>query len=215
MNGTTVILLNYQRPQNMARIIESIKMQTVPTEIILIDNSDSNTKFNDVDLLIKPSRNLGCYIRLLMAHYAKYDHIVFMDDDLCINNKNLFNEIDPTILTLIQGAWGRNLDFSSDKPYSGQPDKLNGLCNVIKGRFIWFVKTMLRRVPIGGGYHPYDPFNEDIYFSLSVNNVHVVQPFIRVSLDELEVGITGLQSDPTHYLKRDEFCRWWKEQHVS
>jgi hypothetical protein len=109
---------------------------------------------------------------------------------------------------------GRNVDLKSEHPYTEAPDVLDGFCNVIKGRFVYFDKSLLDIIPVGSG-HPADPFNEDIYLSLRAGNgrsVHYVSPMIRERLTELELPISGLCSKPDHYAKRDAICRWFEEE---
>lgn len=220
-NPVSVILLNYARPHNMDRVIGSIKMQTIETEIIMVDNSNDRYMYGLADKLITPSKNLGCFIRLLMAHYASHQYILLMDDDLVITDKNLLKD---TIELYqhqcsisqggIMGAYGRMVDFTSDKPYSGQKDIIMGKANAIKGRFMFFHKSILDRVPIGSGSHPYDPFNEDLYFSFMAGQgkpVHYVSEYISTRLQDLD-SAGALCSEVNHMDKRDAMCRWFAER---
>jgi glycosyltransferase involved in cell wall biosynthesis len=211
--GITVVLLNYSRPHNMHKLITSIRKQTVPTEIIFVNNSSYVS--TDAELVISNSHNLGCYVRILAAHYASNQTVVFIDDDLAINDRKMFESL-ASLEAPITGAWGRNVDFTSEKPYSSQPDVQKGLCNVIKGRFMCFRKTILNQVPIGDGSQPDGMFTDDIYLSLMAGMgkpVHSVSEYIRGCLDELEKVDTGLCSRPTHYDNRDALCKWWYENH--
>lgn len=211
----SVILLNYQRPHNMARIIASIKAQTVPTEITLFNNRpDCQWGEHKPDRVITSDTNLGCYARLLMAHYAKYDYIVTMDDDVAISDPQLFEYLlahhQPGS---ILGAHGRNVNFANDNPYSSQPDVTNGACNVIKGVFMFYPKALLNQVPIGD--HT-DNLDDDIHISLSTGGgkaIHQVDLGVRIHLIELETQPSGVSAQPGHYERRDEFCREWARRH--
>jgi glycosyltransferase involved in cell wall biosynthesis len=103
--GISVILLNYEREHNIAKITESIRKQTVPAEIIFINNGGDLVV--DADVIVNNNQNLGCYMRILMAHYAKYEHVLLMDDDLMIADELLFRSLEESVWDAkIVGAWG-------------------------------------------------------------------------------------------------------------
>lgn len=82
----TAVLLNWQRPDNIPPIIESILAQQPRVdEVIIWDNSGGNLtgtgEFGDkVRMVISPNR--GVYGRYLAASMAYNDVIYFQDDDL-------------------------------------------------------------------------------------------------------------------------------------
>jgi glycosyltransferase involved in cell wall biosynthesis len=90
----TILLLNYKRPHNLHRIIDSLKSQTVPVNIFLWDNSGSST-FHDhrIDLIFRTSENKGCSPRWLTALYAKTKYIMTHDDDFLIINPDTIEKI--------------------------------------------------------------------------------------------------------------------------
>lgn len=79
------ILTNYKRPENLDVIIPAIQQQTVPTDIIVVDNSppDSQPKeFEGVRDVWRMRENYGPPCRFapaLLEQKAKY--ILFYDDD--------------------------------------------------------------------------------------------------------------------------------------
>ncbi|WP_323219537.1 tetratricopeptide repeat protein [Limnoraphis robusta] len=90
----TILLLNYRRPQNIPKIVESLRNQTVPVQIFLWDNSsDTNIFFSDIDLVFKASQNQGCSPRWFMALYAKTKYIMTHDDDFLITRSNVLENI--------------------------------------------------------------------------------------------------------------------------
>jgi glycosyltransferase involved in cell wall biosynthesis len=94
MSELTVLLLNYKRPQNLPRIITSLKNQTIPTKLFLWDNSGT-CDFDDprIDLVVRSSENKGCSPRWLLTLYAETDYIMTHDDDYVITKPNVLEQI--------------------------------------------------------------------------------------------------------------------------
>ncbi len=94
MPEITVLLLNYKRPHNLARIVDSLKRQTVPVNIFLWDNSGNSLLYDSrIDLIFRTSENQGCSPRWLTALYAKTKYIMTHDDDFLIAKKDTIEKI--------------------------------------------------------------------------------------------------------------------------
>eukprot|EP00940_MAST-03C_sp_MAST-3C-sp2_P003345 g3345.t1 len=78
----TVVLLNYKRPDNLRRIIRSLRRQTVAPEIFLWNNSGAPFRADGVTWQIDTSENKFCWPRWFMASLAKTSFVCVMDDDL-------------------------------------------------------------------------------------------------------------------------------------
>lgn len=94
MSSITVLLLNYKRPHNLTGIVNSLKNQTIPVNIILWDNSGNSAFFDErIDLIIRTSENKGCSPRWFTALYAKTKYIMTHDDDFLITKSNTVEKI--------------------------------------------------------------------------------------------------------------------------
>ncbi len=89
----TVLLLNFKRPQNLPRIISSLKQQTIPVQIFLWDNSGEGYQDERIDLIFNASDNQGCSPRWLMALYSKTPYIMTHDDDYVITKNDTIEKI--------------------------------------------------------------------------------------------------------------------------
>jgi hypothetical protein len=81
--SVTVVVTNYLRPANVARLIDAIGTQSVNARIFVWDNSPGQD-FDDprVDWMIRSSRNARCSARWWMASHAATDFVIVHDDDL-------------------------------------------------------------------------------------------------------------------------------------
>jgi len=96
-NGITLVIVSYDRNSTLKLLLKSLLKQktNLPLEVYLINNWQGQTikksywstigrlllRFADVNVL-NSSTNLGCSIRYSIANYAKYDTILFLDDDI-------------------------------------------------------------------------------------------------------------------------------------
>ena len=94
MSEITSIILHYKRPENVDKWMEGIKMQTVPSKIMVWDNSGNfpeNMK-KHCDIYIQSSKNFHCQPRFLMGGFVQSKYTYNQDDDLAINDKHLFEK---------------------------------------------------------------------------------------------------------------------------
>ena len=81
----TAIVLNWKRPQNMPRILDSLRQSDLVTEIIVWNNNPETvfTAGNDI-IVVNTSRDLGLNTRFAAALLARNDAILFLDDDMVL-----------------------------------------------------------------------------------------------------------------------------------
>jgi GT2 family glycosyltransferase len=92
MKKATALLLNWKRQENLKKVIESIRSQSVPIEIFLWNNNiDDRTQY-DVDLQIHSNKNLMCWPRWFMANYASTEYVFSLDDDLIIKDEKVIED---------------------------------------------------------------------------------------------------------------------------
>jgi hypothetical protein len=90
MKKATAVLLNYNKKTSLKNTVSSIRSQSIPIEIILIDNSGRHECSDiDCDILLSSSVNLHCKIRFLISVYANTDIIFTLDDDVVLHDHNV------------------------------------------------------------------------------------------------------------------------------
>lgn len=215
----TFILLNYKRPDNFKLLVDSIKNQSLKSEIILIDNSPEGTNV-EVDKKVCIPWNSGCFSRLFFLPYVKTDYVCFIDDDLTIKNHtsletwiNIYERVKSPII----GAWGATASLDG---YNTRLINENHFYNILKGRQMLFHRNTLQAFSIDFKKIMNANLNvpeilkraDDIYFSFTVskgNPVLYAGPEIRKELiDNLELSSTGLYADQIHKPVRSEFCKY-------
>ncbi len=92
MKKATALLLNWKRPENLKRVIQSIRSQSVPVEIFLWNNNINDTTIYDVDLQINSSKNLMCWPRWFLANYTDSEYIFSLDDDLALADTTVISD---------------------------------------------------------------------------------------------------------------------------
>lgn len=152
MPEVTAILLNWKRPENLHKVIKSIRSQSIDIDIWLWDNSNKNEPF-DVDLRINSSKNLKCFPRWCLASMINTKYFFVIDDDLLINDKHVIkdckyifekqNEPD-----LIIGNYGvvLNTEMNYFDSLHTNSCEVNINCDVIKGRFMFMQRSLLHNV---------------------------------------------------------------------
>lgn len=125
----TSIIIHYKRPENMKRVIEGIRSQTIKSEIWVWDNS-GDCPSDGVDVMIRSSRNFYCQARFLMMGFVKTKYVYNQDDDLaCLDPQMLEKMIAVSELHpyAVIGWNGRKFhkDINWEKAYS-YPDTGKG-----------------------------------------------------------------------------------------
>jgi len=86
----TAIVLNWKRPQNMPRILDSLRQSELIFEIIVWNNNPDRvfTASDDI-VVINTNRDLGLNTRFAAALLAKQDAILFIDDDIVLSPEKI------------------------------------------------------------------------------------------------------------------------------
>lgn len=117
----TILLLNYQRPENMRRLLASISLQKSPSRIFLWNNtSDSLVDFEKINWIIQSSANVGCWARWLAAGFAGTKYVCTIDDDLAFSRPDALCKILAELEKLKESDVGIGLEgviLDSNRPY--------------------------------------------------------------------------------------------------
>ena len=207
MSDITAILLNYKRPANMPRLIASLKTQSVPVGIIVIDNGVQDTPHTEYGVGL--TWNAGPYVRYLVAALARTPYVCFFDDDLCPGDPDFISDALSIAACRggITGAFARHL--SPTPPYYQGPDVV-GEVELIKGRFMLFSRNLLEQVHLTRPWFArYAMHCDDLYVSLEIGRgqpAHWADKSLKARLEELPAGNVGLERRPDHFLLREAFC---------
>ena len=202
----TAILLSYKRKPNMPLIVESIRGQTVPTEIWVINN-DGCDDFG-ADKSIHIPWNAGEMARYIWAMRPGTDYVTFQDDDWLIQDERFYEdgiELVEKRPDYLVGTAGRNIAFEGDA-YRHEAKKDSGAA-ILKGHFQIFRRTIARRAHICGHWAA-----SDIYWALDLSQgapAHYVSGNLSRRLRLVERHGVGLEFRPEHYTERAGVVREW------
>lgn len=207
MSDITAILLNYKRPANLPRLVASLKAQSVPVEIIVIDNSGQGVHHTEYEIGL--TWNAGPYVRYLVAALTRTPWVCFFDDDLCPGDPDFVRDaLDiASCHSGIIGTFARRL--SRTPPHYQEPD-IVGEAELIKGRFMLFHRNLLEQVHLTRPWLArYAMHCDDLYISLEIGQgqpIHWADKGLKARLEELPAGNVGLETHSDHFLLREAFC---------
>jgi hypothetical protein len=232
----TVCLLNWQRPDNIGPVLDSIRSQTLPAQVYLWNNGRPfEFRAGDgamqpivehplVKIAVQSSQNLGCFPRWALAALADTEFVCSLDDDLAF--------ADPTVLEDaiaacreecpdgIVGFFGWAATAGQDygrgyHPNGCLPGTASIRVDVIKGRFMLMRRAVLERVPLEisvlEGVPGLSHREDDVYVSLCVSGgrpgFHVIPARLGRRWKELPSHGVAASGEPGHYARRDEYIR--------
>lgn len=209
-----VVLLNYNRPQNIPGIIEALRVQSVPVHITLWHNGVSD-HIPGADWVVHSSANLGCLARWHIAAQSGCDYVVSLDDDLIPEDPLLFERCiaaseaagDSRIIGRSGKRIGSGPRYYRDGTGVSASKHEDREVDVVKGRFMFVPVHLLSRVPLY--FENYEGRGDDIWISLWTadrRSAHLLPRFIPGALRDIPDppgSNVGLADDPSHSLKRD------------
>lgn len=215
MQAVTAILLNYQRPTNIERIVERLEAQSECPEIIVINNGPFLPDVGRARTVDIPW-NARCFVRHLFALYATTEWVAVLDDDLIPSDAGFLEaalRVAAARPEAITGAFGCYLGDAP--PYYAFTQPASGAVEIIKGRFMLYRRALLGRVRLGRMPMQFGQRGDDIFLSLEIGRgqaVHWADEGLRKRLAELPPGGVGLEHDPKHYAYREAFCHYYVER---
>ena len=220
----TALLLNYSKDNSLRKTIRSIREQSIPIEIILVDNSPEGGDF-DCDLYIRPERNLHCKARFLAGCYARSNYLFTLDDDVILNSRDAIEHY----LRFLKKFDHREKCICGWHHYSQDPIFFDGWASVdfLKGRFMLFPKSYLNKVSIGytdlvdpktgnetTGYNEsYENWIgvDDLAFQLNAEYV-LIPDLVNPPIKDQKSASVGLFRKPEHFRVRRDFRGKYKNQ---
>lgn len=200
----TLILLNWKRPRNVSRIINTYLPFRRVDEIILWNNNPQcKFKIHHQKIKYFESKNHFTVSRYAATFFARNDSIMFHDDDLLLKEEQIEKlfEAHLTYPKSIVGCFGRNLEKGAYiKKYSF------GKVDVVLGRVMLFQRSLISNFvkncpPFHGA------LEDDILFCLSQSKKPVA---IYVgAIQELSKKY-ALSRRPYHITRRQEMIEYYR-----
>jgi len=213
MAEITAILVSYRRPENMGRLVDALRAQTVVPELILVNNWDMQTW--GIGRAVFVPWNAGPMMRYLLAPYVETPWVMTIDDDVMPGDAEFV--ADALALAkrrpgTITSAAGRGL-HREPPYYRGEPW---GNAEIVLAKLTVFHRDLLRRVGLPPMWEPAMFRSDDIWFSLEVGRgqpVHWADEGLSSRLIALPEGgpDVALSLQPEHLAGRNAACRWWLE----
>ena len=151
-----VILINWKRPENLAKIAAAFRRQSQPCRLKLCDVSTNEFRLNQetlqyFDEVFTWKRNYGCYNRFVVALSVQSEYVWFHDDDMALVRDALIlpavQAFRPEAIILQCGADGVAED----------PQSRMMLSNNAHWAIVAALRHMAPRFLVlgGGGYNPW------------------------------------------------------------
>jgi len=234
--SVTVLLLNWQRPENIGPILGCLAAQTARPKIVLWNNGDPISVSSDkgppmplerhqlVSHVVRSSKNLGCMPRWWLAAQADTEFVCSLDDDLLLADPRVLEDAMEAQRTLcpngIVGFFGwepvPGKSYKDARHINGAADGKDRRVDLIKGRFMVFQTRLLQRVllahPALTGQADMLRRCDDVYLNFSIGQgeraAHLVPGALGKRWKEIrdEQG-RGLESQPGHWEERDRMVR--------
>ena len=212
-----MVILNFNRPDNVRNILKAVKDYKCIDEIILSNGKKETSiegpqhpkiKFRS-DYIINDV--FGLELRFIAGMYAKNPNLIMMDDDILMSEENLdrlikIYETDPHRVVGIYGRKTHNNEY--------MPQNIHGLVDIVLTRImilprrlcsIYFtVKPIVADVfeegkPRGNG--------EDILLSYTSLYYHRQKNYsVPIQVKNL-CNKQAISSNPDHYSYRSKLCR--------
>ncbi len=215
----TVCLLNWKRPANLHKVVNSLAAGLPRPKIFLWNNAALPYVNNSIDWQVDSSRNAGCGARWFMASQASTRYVCSLDDDLrpksaeTLVDAIAYLEANPKVAAI--GPFGYGVDPSRslyEKPAVNTPET-DTRVESIKGRMI-----VARTADVASvAPCPAEWFDcDDLALSaaLAKRGELVVPGLFRGAFEELPAP-HSLVSRPNHCSRRSAFFDSIRAQHPS
>jgi hypothetical protein len=208
----TALLLNWKRSDNLVKIINSLKSQSVSVEIFLWNNNIEDDNKYDVDLQINSEKNLMCLPRWFMGIYASSEYIFSLDDDLIFSDSNVLEDCVNFMKETDVAIGKTGVILNDEKDYWKSKHVLNPnpheniSVDIIKGRFLMCSKKHISKISLNNFNNVYftNPrIEDDIILSSLINNKQIPS-FLHNRFKELPEGGISLYGSIGHNLSRTE-----------
>lgn len=202
-------------------MIQSIRSQSVPIEILLWNNNSDDTTQYDVDLQVNSSQNLMCWPRWFLANYADSEYVFSLDDDVFFKDSTVIADCIAYTKEHVCSIGYSGVILNDKKEYLESkhiyiPKRSTDVeVDIIKGRFMFhhisFLDTM-RMFPHRDIQKYGSRIEDDIILS-SFLGKKIIPSFLRDRLQELESN-DALYEQSEHLDSRQETVQYYFRKHT-
>lgn len=115
----TIVILSWKRTQNLPKILESIKLNTIQPDKVFVFNNNLDIQLTSLNAVtINSGENFGCQMRHAFALGINSTHFMFIDDDLMLKPTTIASFVNwgNKYPEAILGYWGRKVGHDKS-PY--------------------------------------------------------------------------------------------------
>jgi glycosyltransferase involved in cell wall biosynthesis len=131
LDKITSIIITYKRYANIKKIVDSLKAQTIPTDIIIWDNAGEIDEISGATV-IRSSKNFVCRPRFLLCGLVNTDYIFNIDDDHVITDNKLLENLvakSKSESDSVFYGWSARLDYEKEPCHIPADDEFKRLVN--------------------------------------------------------------------------------------
>lgn len=209
----SAVLLNWKRPDNVARIVESLAGHPLIDDITVWNNNPASQLALPAEVRVISSPDLGLYTRFAAGCLARHQTLLIQDDDLLLPAETItaLDEQAGREPAILHGIFGRGA--TSDGKYASRIDE--GPAPIVLtralvcprsycGRFFvhapWFDEVQRDSEPYGNG--------EDIIFSfVAMKASGKLNQVSKLPVVELPAGESICGRSPSHKEHRTRILR--------
>lgn len=212
-----VIVLNFKRKDNVIRIIEALRNQTVHPKIAVWNNGDQADTFS-ADYVFSSSANLFPMPRWHIAALLGAEYVCILDDDRIPKERDLLEKCahrskqigDDRIIGYIGKDLSPGPNYYSEggyiRPFDAEASTAKDVyVDIVLGQFMFMHVSLLRKVHLYCPY--YDHRGDDIWISLKTSGgpkFHLLPSFMYGALAVLPSQDVSLSLHSDHGSKRNK-----------
>jgi hypothetical protein len=215
-NQTTLVLLNYMRPQNVQHILRSVDSISCISEVMVLHQLPQTLiQYTSTVKTVRHFKafnkeNYGCANRYFYAPLAQNQFVLFFDDDVLPSQ----NIIDDMIRSLRSGhkhvgPFGRTCDELGYVPGIGRGRRLDALAGKMTMTHRWLTEDFNANME----FYMEDLLNshgrvDDVLFSIHNRRVTRTLPKeVKGRVMRLPTGNVGMEKSLRHPRQRDIVCK--------
>mgnify|MGYP001402325401 CR=1 FL=1 len=216
-SNSTAIIINYARPHNITKLIPELKKSDVIKEIIVLHcNPKTYSEFKGVINLKNFQDKYGGAERFFVVNHAKYNNILFLDDDIVPSN-NLIKTLQNELLKDRYNIYGPLKRLCHRTGYYADKNVNDKNYNIILTPIMMTSKELVQNYI--KYFELYDTFLmkthgncEDLSINHFLKYEYSKKPkYIKGDYYYLDNKSEAYSSKPKHKKQRDEFCiRYFK-----
>jgi len=217
----TTILMPFHRNENISKMFDGIRKQTVKSKIWVWDDTNEYKEGSGEDVYFHCSKSFMHQPRFVLGSLVETEYIFIQDDDFAISDPTLFEkliELSKQYPDHLIGTKGKKFDSSADpeKPYQHNTCWLGeGETDMVNTGLSFFRTELLSKLPFNFFINPIKTvtkeeyqYGDDMYISSFVPTY--ASELFTHCVEKLDECNRGLSHDSRHMDIRNMLCkRYW------